>query len=223
MMFIKNKVGRMRASVSRFRSINHWLSVEGLPIHQAYKDLGCIFVHIPKTAGLSISHALFSSASQHRTLYQYRLIFGNTFVENSFCFSFCRDPLSRFISASKFLLRGGISASDHQFYCAYLKHAHSVADVVQVLRSNPQARNYYHFIPQTEFISDPICGTHVDFIGRYESIESDFQKICQHLGINRTLPRLNATNMIDQCSDLGNHDLLWLKSFYRKDYLSLGY
>ena len=35
----------------------------------------------------------------------------------------------------------------------------------------------------------------VDFVGRFETIDSDFQKICSRLGILASLPKYNISNI----------------------------
>ena len=34
----------------------------------------------------------------------------------------------------------------------------------------------------------------VNYVGRYENLEFDFKKICDHIGISASLPRVNVSN-----------------------------
>ena len=46
---------------------------------------------------------------------------------------------------------------------------------------------------QTEFVCSPNGELLVDYVGRYESLESDFRAICDRIGIAAPLPRLNES------------------------------
>ena len=48
---------------------------------------------------------------------------------------------------------------------------------------------------QYAFLSNELGHLQVDFVGRFESLQRDFDKITERLSIERTvLPKLNATN-----------------------------
>lgn len=69
-------------------------------------EMGCIFVHIPKAAGTSVAHGLFGRGVGHKSIYEYRKIFGADFQEY-FKFAVVRNPFSRVVSAYESLRRGG--------------------------------------------------------------------------------------------------------------------
>ena len=47
---------------------------------------------------------------------------------------------------------------------------------------------------QKDFIYSKDGKLLVDFVGRFENINDDFQRICSHLSINAKLPKLNTSN-----------------------------
>lgn len=47
---------------------------------------------------------------------------------------------------------------------------------------------------QKDFIYSPTGELLVDFVGRFENLEVDFQKICSRIGISASLPKLNVSN-----------------------------
>jgi hypothetical protein len=53
---------------------------------------------------------------------------------------------------------------------------------------------YCHLVPQHEFIYDGGGRLLADFVGRYESLQADFDVVCERLGIPRTpLPHENRS------------------------------
>jgi hypothetical protein len=44
-----------------------------------------------------------------------------------------------------------------------------------------------------DWLTDATGEVIADFVGRYESLAADFRAVCQHLGIEATLPHENAT------------------------------
>ncbi len=50
---------------------------------------------------------------------------------------------------------------------------------------------------QSELIVDPHGELLVDFLGRFENLSDDFQNVCRQIGIQVRLPKLNASNHRD--------------------------
>lgn len=57
-----------------------------------------VFVHVPKSAGVSLSTSLYGRALGHIPFSQIKKYLGGS-VSDYYCFSFIRDPYSRFFSA----------------------------------------------------------------------------------------------------------------------------
>lgn len=72
----------------------------------------CIFIHVPKTAGVSVAKSLLGKPTVHWSALNCRLIFGKEDFNNYFKFSFVRNPFTRLISAYEFLRNGGYGPSD---------------------------------------------------------------------------------------------------------------
>ena len=161
----------------------------------AFDKHKCIFVHIPKCAGLSVVQSLFgNSGGGHKTIVQYQLIFSLSEFSTYFKFTFVRNPWDRLVSAFTFLKQGGLTEHDRAWAA---KNLNSYPDFKSFVVNWVSVRNiysYYHFIPQHEFLLDP--KTHaisVDFIGKFEALERDFEKICKRLDISASLSKQNRT------------------------------
>ncbi|MGH9160599.1 MAG: sulfotransferase family 2 domain-containing protein [Vicinamibacteraceae bacterium] len=152
----------------------------------------CIFVHIPKAAGISVSVALFGNlAGGHRSACDYRRIFGREFWKY-FKFTFVRNPYTRLVSAYEFLRTGGHSAwaSNQHIRDELLSEYPDFPNFV--LRGLTPGRHWTepHFRPQHEFLE--LDGKLVmDFVGHIERIAEDFVHVCDRLAIQAELGRIN--------------------------------
>ena len=155
-------------------------------------ELQCCFIHIPKTAGTSIGKLLLDDLTAydnkcHLTLRSYLR------HSNYYKFTFIRNPWSRMVSYyhEKQLhpakgKRGCLYSIPFEEYIHILARTPGTEDQWEDIKKKDvniwnQAQGYLtHWIPK-DLIS------HLDFIGRVESIENDWKKISQHLNIKRPL------------------------------------
>jgi hypothetical protein len=166
----------------------------------------CVFVHIPKTAGMSIEQVFVDLVGltwktraplllgrnenprrgppklEHLRAGEY-LACGHLTaaqLESYFKFSFVRNPWDRIVSEYKY--RGYPVKIDFKTYL--FKH----------LPAPGWTDTYCHIIPQYDFLYDDAGKLLVDFVGKYESLQADFDKVCARLGIPPTpLPRVNRS------------------------------
>ena len=81
-----------------------------------FDQCGCIFIHIPKCAGVSVSKALFGNlAGGHSRVVDYQLVFNSNEYSNYFKFTFVRNPWDRLVSAFFFLKKGGFNDADKKW------------------------------------------------------------------------------------------------------------
>jgi GT2 family glycosyltransferase len=78
----------------------------GWRIDTEIERLGVLFIHIPKNAGVSYSHALYRRQVWHRTARYYRAVRPSIF-KTCDSFALLRDPVERCLSAYEFLRAGG--------------------------------------------------------------------------------------------------------------------
>ncbi len=187
----------------------------------------CIYIHIPKTAGLSVSKSLFGNAAGgHRKLEIYQIAFSKREFDSYFKFTFVRNPWDRLVSAYYYLKNGGINDRDRIWAKRNLS---SYVDFDSFVKGWVNRRNieaHIHFIPQFRFICEPGSYTpKVDFIGYFENLEEDFCYVQKRLGLDSSLMHFNKT--IDKQKDYNEYYTEATKEIvakvYRKDIQLFGY
>lgn len=164
----------------------------------------CIFVHIPKTAGQSIEHVFLNLLglsweereplllkfnydknlgpprlahlkAQEYLKYNY---ISQSMFDSYFKFSFVRNPWSRIVSFYNY----------RRYYQLFsFKHF-----VTKRLKNKILERDYWFIGPQYEFIMNHNGDIIVDYIGRFENLQNDFNVICNALGLKDVkLPHVN--------------------------------
>jgi len=217
---------RVAMNYKKFLTIEQIISLkkkkaffEGMPEHCI--STKSIFIHIPKSAGMSVVKALYNKESSNHDTWREYYRRDRTKFKSYFKFAFVRNPLDRFISAHEYLMKGGKADIDKYWRDKYLLPYDS-ADAFVLLGGLERAikGGAEHFFPQVDFVckgNDVV----VDFIARYESIDEDFKYISSIIGGDE-LGIVNANKVKKQLvlSDLTEGKL---KSIYAKDYSTFGY
>lgn len=154
---------------------------------------GCLFVHIPKCAGTSLMDALFGGpVSNHRSIAFLRLAFTAEEYRRTFKFTFVRNPWDRLVSTFYYLRAGGQSEQDVEWAARLGLADRSFRDFVMDGLSEDMIDGAYHFRPQAQFVTLGRDGPpEMDFIGRFETIERDFETLRARLGVEARLPSRN--------------------------------
>jgi hypothetical protein len=172
------------------------------------RPYNCVFVHVPKTAGQSIEQffmnllaldwkedrealylhnnddpALGTEKLAHLSASEYVDCGHMTQQEFSgfFKFSFVRNPWNRILSEYR--------------YRNYFHH-HSFRDFVFNKMPKPGFDDKYrHVMPQYDMLHDKDGRLLVDFVGRFETLQRDFDRVCEKLGLeNSLLPHRNPSD-----------------------------
>ena len=140
----------------------------------------------PKTGSSSLNF-LFKKKGYYKGVY---------LSNPKFSFSFVRNPYDRLLSCWKNKIDKNTIAQNASSFCQVLsKERVSFKSFVQIITS---VKIYYtklivtgHLIPT--FLS-PCKEKKLDFIGKYENLQEDFDVICDKIGIpKQQLPHINAT------------------------------
>jgi len=155
----------------------------------------CIFVQIPKVAGVSISNSLFGyHTGGHVTIPEYQLVFNRKEFDSFFKFTFVRNPWDRLLSAFLYLKNGGRNKGDYQWAEKYLLAYNSFNDFVMEWVNERNITKGIHFKPQYRFLTTPNnLKPEVDFIGFFENIVDDYQYIRNVLRFGEELKYENKT------------------------------
>jgi hypothetical protein len=152
----------------------------------------CIFVHIPKCAGISVSRSLFGNVSgAHHSIQKFQIMFAPDEFAQYFKFTFVRNPWDRLVSAFHFLKKGGLTVQDKDWSDRYLT---PYPDFDAFVRHGIQNRRIFffpHFRPQYTYICLLGRQPAMNFIGYFENLSRDFDYICQTLKLDASLKSLN--------------------------------
>jgi hypothetical protein len=169
------------------------------------ESLKFVFVAIPKTGTHSIRRALRPHMSDddmeqvrlfeekafpipelanlrhgHISLAQLKPHLDPSKFDTYFKFAFVRNPFDRFVSYCAFMTRkGGEFEKDPRRIMWY------------ILR-DPGPRSHILFQPQSSFVADSDGHLLTDYIGRVETMQDSFDKVCDRIGIPRA--ELEKTN-----------------------------
>jgi len=153
----------------------------------------CIFFHIPKAAGTSVSLSLFGYQVGHLSFDQ--MYYSNPKKASEyFKFTFVRNPWSRLVSAYQFLSAGGMNPTDKIWAENNLIKNEGFNEFVLRWVNDENINSYIHFIPQYKFITDRNGVIRADFVGKTENFQKDFEIISSEIGMKSTLLHSNKSN-----------------------------
>lgn len=183
-----------------------------------------IFVHIPKTAGISVCYSLFGGlAGGHRRIREYSLAFSKREFESFYKFAFVRHPADRLCSAFRFLRKGGRSKEDARYGKEVLGSFANEDDFVKKWLKRERLHDYLHFVPQYEFLRTWGTSPKVDFIGRFENLAEDFETIRSRVG-GKPLKNLNSSERQETWQEvLSDQSRKLASEIYAVDYELFGY
>lgn len=178
------------------------------------------FIHVPKTGGSSINVALGRWADRadhywanrwlarigihvnHYAPYRARKFRVHTSAEtlranlprgvydDLFTFAFVRNPWDLLVSYYHFLR----DAEDHASHASHRRQrASRLPDFEAYVRYEIRRGK----LSQTQMVADRRGRLLVDFLGRYESLATDFGQVCHRLDIDATLGRVNSSRRRD--------------------------
>lgn len=166
----------------------------GIGLYRGFSDEHkAIFIHIPKTAGISLKRTLGVPEDVGHADYLAFHAASPEKCRSYFKFAFVRNPWDRLLSAYSFLQAGGIPKWDLFWRVQLMSGVTSFEEFVLERLENAVVNNALHFRPQYSFISDASGNVKMDFVGRFETIEADFAQVAERLGIDPSLERLNES------------------------------
>ena len=170
---------------------------------QQHAMFGRSLLPIPALASLGHGHVSLQQVTRHlapEQLYRY------------YKFAFVRHPFDRFISAATFLLG---DEPDFQ---------HAPTDVMKRAMSRSRFRSRVLITPQADLLTNSSGNTGMDYIGRYESLQEDFDHVLNHIGLPKVA--LSVTNTSEHAgyqAYLDDELTSQLVKFYAQDFALFEY
>jgi hypothetical protein len=156
-------------------------------------DRKFIFIHVPKTGGLSIRRFLQASSSDVRDIFFWhvpakhakKVIHG---WESYFRFGFVRNPWEVQVSMYNYILGMG---NQHPEWQEVERCSNFRTYIDRYMRNNWENGN---LITQSDMLFDDQDYCLVSLIGRFDTFTEDFEKACREMGIAMAdLPWLNRS------------------------------
>lgn len=189
-------------------------------------EYGLLFVHIPKTAGTSITgafksagigtkkHPLCHPDGKHESVAKFVDRHGIEIFRKYLSFCVVRHPLDRLISHYRYkpaqnrkeLMEGNLLSLD---------------GYIDAIESGLVGK-FERVAPQNYFVTDQSLNVLVDRIIRYEDLQNGFRGICEESGLpNLDLPRLNVSQF--QTIAPTPRAKQFVERYYARDYELFGY
>ena len=199
-------------------------------------DYKCIFIHIPRTGGTSIEHAVFGGnwwsidkKTKHITASQAKKFYAE-YWDSYFKFSFVRNPFDRAISLlnfsemyygskeSQILTLNHIDWYKQRFGAPYtVEYDHRFYERSDVIKETHAPNQVYGNIIDEE----------IDFVGKFENLQDDVDFVYEKLGIKKKVVP-HAAKSAKLSSDKRSHyESLAIKrlvaELYYNDFKQFGY
>lgn len=178
-----------------------------------------IFIHIPKTGGISIVYGLIGYFPLLNCFHKRVSRYDKSLRERQFVFSFVRNPYDRIVSSYHYLIQGLGNPADNEFGASLPKDFKTF--VIDYMRhidiSSPDLQ--LHLLPMTFWLNEDI-----DFIGKFENLQEDYNYVCQQLNIPiHQLNKTNASDHKDYREYYDNETRQIIESIYYKDITQFNY
>ena len=174
-------------------------------------------MHIPKTAGTSISQRLYGCEITHRPALDLAILYPLRFARLK-KFAVVREPVERFLSAYDYLKNGGKNAQDREFGGRYVEPFDTADAFIAACRDERFKANvfrYVHFKTQTYYVAwRGRCL--VNRLARFDRVVPDVADI---LGEDIALPARNVTDgKRTTPADLSPQTIRAIEEAYRDDF-----
>ncbi len=162
-----------------------------------------IFVHIQKTGGSSLAASIGQqvlSPHKHRFACELRQIHGPAVWDPAYKFAFVRNPWDRLVSwwamIETFRPQYEAGQSVNNFFTYVFRNAANFDDFIVNCTEDIEDSNGRKCVRrnQLDYVIDENGAYMVDFVGRFETLNADFNRVLTNTGREaRPLPHFNKT------------------------------
>lgn len=196
------------------------------PYSDSEKKFGVIFIHIPKAAGKTISYSLLeaSNGTGHNKMVVYER--NKSLFDKSYKFTFVRNPWDRLVSAFFYMKSFHPKSNDRKFFDKYVGQTTSFESFVYKLR-DPKFRKlclkWEHFTPQVDFLRNSKGQIVLDYIGRVENIDEDFEFLKGKINPRAKIKSRNIGDRRQYSTYYNNETEKIVQEIYSEDINEFGY
>lgn len=193
-----------------------------------YKKAGVVFVHVPKAAGTSIAVSLYGRRLGHHSLASLRVEAEGRESVRLLRVAVVRNPLSRFISAHRFLSQGGGSDGtvNHLDRYAVWMRNDIVRFATEWLPKQDLSSCNPIFRPQTAYLSQAqLAAGDLDVLGRVEFLDA-FRDELEARGVCFLRPwerRNSSSRATSGARPIHPEVISAISEIYRADFEVFGY
>lgn len=188
-----------------------------------FDEKECIFIHIPKVAGQSVSQALFGvDGPGHYTIRDY-LWENPEKCHRYFKFTFVRNPWDRTVSAYHYLINSSRYRSDQNFGLWLHEQYPDFRTFVLEGLGTEKVQQWVHFRPQAFHITDENGQLVMDHVGRFETLDQDLDIVARRLGMTVQIPRTNTSKHEPYTSYYDDRTIAAVADIYAEDIALLSY
>jgi len=169
-------------------------------------DNNALFIHVPKAAGSVMEVSPWLGGAGHRPALDVQQGMHPSRWESFFKFAFVRNPLDRLVSAYFHFVQKPRKAgefAEYQVCYMQIKEHHAryasgplegFPEFIQQFDLEHLQKTINHFRPQVYFVCDQQGSLLLDFLGRVETLDKDWETVCGLAGQpHLPLARRNAT------------------------------
>ncbi len=155
----------------------------------------------------------------------------NTDYKDYFKFCFVRNPWARVVSCyfNKVYVEPGETREDTRFLGfgdnrKHFRMGMGFEEFVEAVCRIPDKKADSHLVSQHTFLTDSAGNLLVDFIGKIETFEEDFQYICEQMNVKELeIPHLMKSKQVDYCSYYSEKTKEMVRRRYERDIDLFGY
>ena len=177
---------------------------------------GCVFIHVPKTGGVSISNVLeIPRKYQGHT----RLKDHKNHPDDYFKFCFVRNPWDRFVSCYFYFKEYGRGDNLDRHNGEIVNSFSSFDEFVRSFSVENNKFRGLHFHDQIHFFDEKI-----NFVGKFENLQEDFNFVCEKINVPcQKLPHKNKSNHNHYTDYYNDETRKLVGKIYSNDIEAFGY
>lgn len=184
-----------------------------------------LFLHTPKVAGSSMN----ATPLAKKVKYKIHSFKGDVYdkvqelgAENSFKYGFVRNPYSRFVSLYNYFTKMNEQHPFYKYNAPIVKVVHRYDSLNAFCEAFEELRlkGNFHFRPQVMYFTSEHEQYKVDFTGKYENLQSDFNALCEKVGLDTfELPVANSSGQVqDYMALYSDESKKVIENFYKDDF-----